>query len=393
VNRLSLALLVALLVALYFLKGSIGNTLAFVCLFSGAVLTVRERPRISMAALSLLVLVAFRGLVPPYGVDDVSFKAASNAAWLIVLLALVSVAVRDLDPRTILWTFAAVTAAYALAALAGHAIAGSAERLIFPGRAGNPILGSGGIVVGLLAALALWLTERRHTALLVAGVVLGLSAITLGQSRGPMLALGLALSVVAVAWRRPVAGWVIFAAGVAAWLVISGLVVADTAIARELCPHVSLACRAAHRHEVWTEALRLIAEHPWLGVGAEFRFNSASVPHPHNGLLGTAMSYGLPVLAAFLAFLWVAAHAIARLTDPALRLFSIGMFVFALGFMGSDLADPFRFVGLHYVFIWLPLFLALSIDELCTVPKQNSRASPTREDFGQSQSIQPRSLE
>jgi hypothetical protein len=104
------------------------------------------------------------------------------------------------------------------------------------------------------------------------------------------------------------------------------------------------------------------------------------------------MSYGLPVLAAFLAFLWVAANAIARLTDPALRLFSIGMFVFALGFMGSDLADPFRFVGLHYVFIWLPLFLALSVDELCTVPK-HSRAPPTREEFGQPQSIQRRSLE
>ena len=71
-SRLSLSLLVALLIALYFLKGGIGNTLVFVCLFSGAVLTVRERPRISMAALSLLVLVAFRGLVPPYGVDEVT---------------------------------------------------------------------------------------------------------------------------------------------------------------------------------------------------------------------------------------------------------------------------------------------------------------------------------
>ena len=38
--------------------------------------------------------------------------------------------------------------------------------------------------------------------------------------------------------------------------------------------------------------------------------------------------------------------------------FAATLYIFASGFMGTDLSDPSRFLNSHYLFLWMPLFLA-----------------------------------
>ncbi len=80
--------------------------------------------------------------------------------------------------------------------------------------------------------------------------------------------------------------------------------------------------------------------------------------HPHNGLTGVAMLYGLPILGVFIALLARASWNVSRVEDRDLKTFAAAMLVFSAGFMGSDLSDPFRFVSAHYLFFWIPLFAA-----------------------------------
>jgi O-antigen ligase len=249
----------------------------------------------------------------------------------------------------------------------------------FIGRAGNSIPGSAGAVIGLVAALALWLDMPRRFspgALVLTGASLvSLAGLVLSGSRGPMLAFGATPIALLLMWRRASAVWLI-ALGFTAWLALTLLVVAETSIPKELCHLTSLACRASHRHEVWTESLRLISDHPWLGVGPGFRF-TGFVVHPHNGFIGTAALYGLPVCAAFITFLFAAAQAIARTDDLVTRLFAGGMFCFAFGYMGSDLPDPFRFIGMHYLFLWLPIGLAFAARSLAAPDCARRRSVPS----------------
>ncbi|WP_407658196.1 glycosyltransferase family 25 protein [Hyphomicrobium album] len=176
-------------------------------------------------------------------------------------------------------------------------------------------------------------------------------------SRGPLLAMIVAACATPLVLRMR-GGWpIVLAAGVA-WVIVSSAVLLDGPISRSLCEAVPLACRGSHRMQAWTEAFQSIKDHPWLGVGIHYRFDSDVAVHAHNGLIGLAMLYGLPLLLVFLAFLMVVARSISRERSRAERTWLTFMVVFAFGYMGSDLSDPLRFVNTHYLFLWLPLFMA-----------------------------------
>jgi O-antigen ligase len=145
---------------------------------------------------------------------------------------------------------------------------------------------------------------------------------------------------------------------IASWALLTAAVIYGSVLQGALCQTTALACRPSVRPDAWQQSFQLIASHPILGVGSQFRFDGPIFVHPHNGLIGVATFYGLPILAAFLALLVHTAKRIAQLAADDERLFAAVLFILALGYMGSDLSDPIRFVSTHYLFLWLPLFWA-----------------------------------
>jgi O-antigen ligase len=79
--------------------------------------------------------------------------------------------------------------------------------------------------------------------------------------------------------------------------------------------------------------------------------------HAHNGLLGTALYFGLVGLAAFGVMIAVYAKNLIRQPDGALRFFGLASLIFSFGYMGADLSNPFAFFNTHYLFMWFPIFL------------------------------------
>ena len=149
----------------------------------------------------------------------------------------------------------------------------------------------------------------------------------------------------------------LFIGGIGVWICVSLLAVFDAQIKGLLCPLTSLACRSSNRPDTWAAALQLIVQQPLLGVGYRFRF-PGDVPHAHNAYLGLALHFGIPVLAAFVWYLAASAREIGRMANADEQSFAATLYIFASGFMGTDLSDPSRFLNSHYLFLWMPLFLA-----------------------------------
>jgi O-antigen ligase len=109
------------------------------------------------------------------------------------------------------------------------------------------------------------------------------------------------------------------------------------------------------RIDAWRNALLVIRQHPWLGVGpntflaiADFppgsRFYQArDVPHPHNVLLYVGQSAGLPALLVFLAWVLVLLallwRRVARGDDPVARPLLVATLAALIGLLAADLLD------------------------------------------------------
>lgn len=109
------------------------------------------------------------------------------------------------------------------------------------------------------------------------------------------------------------------------------------------------------RVDAWRNALLVIRQHPWTGVGpntflavADFApgsrfYHARDVPHPHNVLLYVAQSAGLPALLVFLA--WVLAllgvlwRRAARGDDPVARPLLLATLAALVGLLAADLLD------------------------------------------------------
>jgi len=271
---------------------------------------------------------------------------------------------RALTTRQILLIIAVIGAASAFASIGWHLITAkhALDRMFPLGRGGNPIPGAGGFAIALIALATLCLDrvlERRFLLTSLALAVPLLLGLAWTQSRAPAIALALAL---------PLAFWLNGRGGVTTlliacfvtWIVVAGLVVFEPSIKVMFCNGEADLCRPTHRVEIWGWVRDQIALHPLLGSGPSFRFQKAWMTHPHNGLLGIAMFYGLVVLAAFGLAIACYARRLVRQPDRTLRFFGLASLIFSFGYMGTDLSNPFAFFNTHYLFLWLPLFLNLA---------------------------------
>lgn len=311
--------------------------------------------------------VALGGMIggPGYNISDFFNLVLLGAFFLAT--AQVS---RGLSTRQILSVVAIAGGASACAALLLHIV--SADDLfdrLFPlGRGRNPIPGAGGFAVALIAFVALWLDRppvRRvaslHLFLIVALVV----ALAWTQSRAPIIAVALALPLALWLGRRGGAAAVLLACG-GVWIVVTGLGMLEPMIKAIICDSDADWCRPSFRSEIWGWVREQIALHPMLGTGPSFRFQKTWMSHPHNGLFGVAMYYGLMALLAFWAMIGFYAKQLTRQGDRSLRFFGLASILFSFGYMGTDLSNPFAFFNMHYLFLWLPLFLVLSPSQATT---------------------------
>ena len=355
--------------SIYFLHGVLSNAIAVICFLTAWAVNVRRYRAgskfdvcITPITIALLVAVALRLLLPPYGSNTtVPGSGVTRLVLLVGLFGVVLNAYACVKFNRLLWIIALAAFFSSLIGLGWYLHRGDfAARLVFADRSTNPILGAGSAAVGVAATIVLF---RMHTgnpgwvrAGLVIMVALEAAAIYLSGSRGPILAFVLALVCTPLLMAR--SSWTsLFGSALAAWIFVSLCVFFEEPIKRALCPLTSLACRSSFRPDVWIASLGKIAEHPFLGLGYDFRFQG--VAHSHNAYIGLALHYGVPLLALFVAFMAICARDAMRLERKDEKLFVVFLFLFANGFMGSDLSDPIKFINTHYVFLWLPLFLAI----------------------------------
>lgn len=312
-----------------------------------------------LASVSVWMVLGAAAGKPGYEVSD-----PLNLALLGAFSLFMAQLSRALSTRQILSIIAIVGGASALASLVLHFVSAPhlLGRMIPLGRGGNSIPGAGGLAVALTAIAAMWLdrTSKRRAALLngaLAAVLLVALAWT--QSRAPVIALGLALPLALLFDRRGRAA-VLLAACAATWFAVTGLVLFEPSIKTLFCSNAADWCRPTYRIEIWVWVREQIALHPVLGSGPGFRFQKEWMSHPHNGIFGIAMYFGIPVLIAFGLMIALYARKLARQQDRALRFFGQAALIFSFGYMGADLSNPFAFFNMHYVFLWLPFFLVLA---------------------------------
>ncbi|AGK56307.1 integrase family protein [Hyphomicrobium denitrificans 1NES1] len=358
----------AFLISIFFLKGALASVVAAVCFAVSWILIAREArdcklptPLVAPIVLAFLIVVGLRLLLPPYGIASaVPGTAESHVLLLAGLYGLILFVQSRLPFSHILWLLAG--AAFVSVIITLVTMPQLDDRLSFVGRASNPILGAGAVAAGLIAAitvLAYHLDIRRAplTAVLLAFTICGiLAGLYLADSRGPLLALAFALCVTPLVVSSGSRA-LLFACAFGAYALVVAGVLLEGPIRHALCPAIELACRDPKRYDVWMQSVDTIAQHPLWGSGYAFRFEG--IPHAHNTYLGMALYYGIPLAIFFVCLMAVALSKASRLKNRNEKFFIVAMLIFANGFMGSDLSEPVRFFNTHYVFLWLPIFLAM----------------------------------
>lgn len=357
----------AFLISIFFLNGAIANAVVFLS-FAAAWIAIarsphRKLPQIPLLAVLFITAITLRLLLPPYGAEHTLAGAAVTRSLLIVGLYGLTLYVYARVPFSyILLLIVVVASASTALALTDYYVQGDFnKRLAFLGRASHPIFGAGAVATAALAAVTSLAFPPRSERWGLKKIGLGfaiamlITAIAMTGSRGPMIALALALvaSPIVMLTRSPLLP---IAFGFGAWALVTGSVVLEPQIREALCPLVEVACRPSLRQGVWAATADMVAQHPLWGYGYAFRFDG--VPHAHNSYFGLALNYGLPILLLFIGLMSFALAQTAQIQLNHERFFIVAALIFANGFMGSDLSDPARFFNTHYLFLWFPLFLA-----------------------------------
>lgn len=385
------AIFAAFLISLFLLNGgaaAVGAVLAFVAawLVIGRQIRSGALPRqgIDPVVLVFLAAIGVRLSLPPYGdADAVPGTAAARALLLLGLYGLVLLTYLRVPFRPILWTVAGAAFICAVLAIIVHAYKMAfvfkdpiEMRLTLLGRASHPIMGAGAIATGLMGAVTLFAypAERSRAVAVRLAIVIGVLAFSLflTGSRGPTIALAWALvTTPLIMWAG--SRWLLIACAFGGWVLVTATVLLEGPMREVLCREIAAACRESMRQDVWMTSAKVVAEHPLWGAGYGFRFEG--VPHAHNAYLGMAMHYGLIIL---LLLCWLMAMALWKagsIADRQEKFFVAAMLIFANGFMASDLNDPMRFFNTHYLFLWLPLFLAMIASKSEAAPAASGTAA------------------
>jgi O-antigen ligase len=372
IRVLSAAAFVLFVVAIFFARGGKAPGLSVAPIFVGALLAfasgaAAETLRRNMWLwLSLGFLLAWQAAGALFGDMPRPISDFSKVGLLAAFFLFAAQTSRVLNTRQILWIIACIGAASAFLSIIVHIVKSPdlMDRMIPLGRGGNPIPGAGALASALIATVALWVDEkgrdRRTMAILLILAVPLVAGLVLTQSRGPLVALCLALPLAFLLERRGM--FIVLMACLASWLIVTGLVIFEPNIKAVICGSNIDWCRPSNRNEVWERVRDQIALHPILGSGPEFRFPYEWLSHAHNGLFGIALYFGLGGLVASSLMAAGYARCLTCTTDDTLRFFGLASLIFAFGYMGADLPNPFAFFNTHYLFMWLPILLVLARD-------------------------------
>ncbi|MCQ4304145.1 polymerase [Stutzerimonas frequens] len=223
------------------------------------------------------------------------------------------------------------------------------------GQAGHPILGA--YVMALAVVWGLQCLPRIGWQRIVWGALLAMLMlfIALGQSRGAMLALGLA-AISMPFWGGGRGGWLVF---LSACLIALGgfFFFAPFILERGL----------SHRPDIFWSSVDMISAKPWLGlgIGADYRVVTAHFPrgadHSHNVFTHAAIELGMPGLVLWAA-LWLTAFKVAwgarhsregRILLSSLLVSFVAQQFDAASLWGSPRAEWFV--------TWLPIGLAMAL--------------------------------
>ena len=363
------AWLVLFVAAFYVLPVDIAKPVWYVLLGLGALWCLIENTTLKqLMALSdktlvvLLILACARGLVPdalPDGGHALYTKHFSNLLLMVLFYLALHILFNTLTQRLLflaLLVFATIGLGLNLIAILADQSGLQNQiinRAVYLGRMRDPNM------YGLSLALALlsgaWIfTHAKGLAkyATLCALFLLFAGLLYTQSRGALIALCVPALFLLINHYRPQTKLFFWAMLNLAF--ISALVGFEDLIAKTLCQWVTLPrCSSSARFEIWVWTYDLLKEHPFLGVGAGFRFDHAESGQvsPHHVLWGTALYFGLPMLVVFIATL----YRITRHIEPHAPIIS-AFFILGCGFMATNLAQPFAFINWHYLFLWLPLF-------------------------------------
>jgi O-antigen ligase len=315
------------------------------------------------------------------------WQAAGNVA-AIAMFAVVVVAAMRRDPalaRNLLPVAGVIVAAGSLAAILGQAVLNWADftRLVLYGRANSSVIAAGVLVFGTAASVfALLDGENARKPLLWAALALNGLALGLTFSRGPIVAAVMAAVVLFVTTRVPPGRNRGIVAGVATLVAVALpliLVLNETRLNGVACSVSAEICRGSHRLEIWLQAIDGIRAHPWFGLGPTAEIDNPFGRHPHSGYLGPAFFHGIPVAIAFLALIVIAFRAVLRgqmgaKAGSRIAEFTFFMLAFTMVYMMTDLREAFSFLNAHYLFLWLPAFLAIESNARGVMPPRASRS-------------------
>lgn len=355
---------------------------------------VLHEPRPRLAALLILAIVAwevvgilFRG----GGSAGKAWQAAGNALAILMFAVVVLTAMRrDPDfPRRLLLVSAFVVAGATVIAILGQVVIewSTFVRLHLYGRANGAIFSAGALIFGVATALTAALAERgRLRMALLAAAAISAVGFVLTFSRGPIIAGFLAAVVLAIVVRLPPRrkGYLIAALAIFAAIAAPAVLVLNEGTLQDLaCAQGGDICRKSYRLDIWSLATQSIAAHPWIGAGPTAEIENPFGRHPHNGYLGPAFYFGIPAALAFFALIVnslaatlaninaTRANGATATAGGRLARLSLFLLVFALVYMVTDLSDAFTFVNAHFLFFWLPAFLALSPDLARPAPRHS----------------------
>lgn len=346
---------------------------------------LRERPTLAYLALGLAAWSAFSMLWAPDG--GAALSTASRVVLNVLLFLIVfSTLVDRGGVRTILIAYvtgSALTSLWGLASGTTHADSAAAGRL--GGGIGDPNELAALILPGLVFAVFLLVLERGLVPrlLLCGASLVFLTAIFMTQSRGGIVALGVAL-LGAMVFGGPLRGkFLTGGLGLGAVAVIVFVFVAPPTALGRIGSFSSGG--GTGRLDLWTVAVEVIRDHPWVGVGAgnftvvEPRYAAAGANLPrvdlvldaqkvtHNTYLNIFADLGIVGLLAFvglvvgvLVILVGAVRRFDRERDPELAIFGRATLISILAMLAA-----FTFISAQYEKqLWLLLGIAAAIASL-----------------------------
>ena len=243
----------------------------------------------------------------------------------------------------------------------GFSLTGIKENRLVPfGRSQHQILGAGGLAAAFFAGYSLYSGKQNflQKCVIYCGLFLLFTVICLTQSRGPVISLIAAvLGSFYIRFRNDKIRSILFITLICCALPAL-LVLSEPLIKSIICQGTDQGiCRASLRADVWNEAVHHLLQSPFQGYGIGYRYTVNDVAHAHNTFIGIALTRGIPVALSFFLILVLALIRTVHIADSFIRKFVIVSLFFAVGFMATDLPNPFIVLNSHYFFLWLPIAL------------------------------------